>query len=177
MSQPPAKLPPYTLRDVLEEQTRDLFDATTEYSYFLTEMKASVTNEDLLEVLTKISTDNILTIEDLKEIARTLKVEPTGVKCQAMAGLLRESKETTQEYQSGAVRDAALIANAQRIAHYEIAGFGTAREFAAQMDLSEIADLFRDCLNRASANDHSLTKSATGSWLRSGINKLATEND
>ncbi len=169
------KQPPYTLRNVLEEQIRDLYDAINEYSNFLSEMRASVSNPDLIEILGAIAKDNVQIVADLEEAARLLKVEPTGVRCEAMAGLLREGKETTQEYQSGAVRDAALIANAQRIAHYEIAGFGTTKEFAKQMDLSEIVSLLDDSLDRALSNDRALTKLATGSWLRAGINAQAVE--
>ena len=177
MSESTPKQPPYSLLDVLKEQTRDLYDAEREYSAFLSDLTRAARDDNMREIISGIATDNMKNISDLEAVCELLGVEPTGVKCEAMAGLLREGKETTQEYESSAVRDAALIANAQRIAHYEIAGFGTARAFADQLDHSEIASLFKDTLARANSNDRALTKLATGSWLSAGINREAAGKD
>lgn len=87
-----------------------------------------------------------------------------------MAGLLREAEGTEREYANGSLKDAALIANAQRIAHYEIAGFGTARSYAKHLDLDEIEESFEEMAEQSGDNDKDLIKLATGSWLSSGIN-------
>ncbi len=167
--------PHFTLRDLLEEQARDLYDAETEFSSFLSELGMAANSKGLHERVTRLRSDTLKNIADLEAVCGILGVPPDGVKCEAMAGLLRESKGTAQEYYTGYVKDAALIANAQRIAHYEIAGFGTAKAFSAIMDLPEVEGLFDEMLDRAAANDKALTKLATGSWLSSGINGLAAE--
>ncbi len=104
-----------------------------------------------------------------------LGINPTGVKCQAMAGLLREAQETEEEYCNGSVKDAALIANAQRIAHYEIAGFGTASAFAKKLGLDHVSDTLTEMAEQSGAIDKKFTKIATGSWLDPGVNDAAAE--
>jgi ferritin-like metal-binding protein YciE len=71
------------------------------------------------------------------------------------------------------LQDAALIANAQRIAHYEIAGFGTAHAFAKKPDLDDVASCFKEMAEQSGDIDKKLTKIATGSWLSTGINEDA----
>jgi len=169
--------PPFTLRNILEEQSRDLYDASRKYLSFLSVMDKSIVNKDLHKEIAVIAADSSKNIADLEAVCSRLDIAPEGITCEAMAGLLREAKATTQEYESGSVKDAALIANAQRIAHYEIAGFGSAKAFAAQLKLGEIADIFGEMLKRAAASDKALTKIATGSWLSSGINSLAASGE
>ncbi len=112
-------------------------------------------------------------IATLKSVCDRLGVPPTGVKCEAMAGLLREAQGTEEEYAHGSLRDAALIANAQRIAHYEIAGFGTARAFAEKLDLDDVAKDFEEMAQQSGDIDKKFTKIATGSWLSTGLNDEA----
>ncbi|WP_411827670.1 DUF892 family protein [Luteolibacter sp. AS25] len=165
----------FTLLDLLKEQSRDLYDAETEFSAFLGKMDRAVDNSALHELMESISVKARENIADLEEICSLLDINPNGIKCEAMAGLLREAKDTTQEFESGAVKDAALIAAAQRIAHYEIAGFGTAKSIARQLKKSDIAEMFDDMLSRSSYLDKCLSKIATGSWLSKGINMQAAE--
>lgn len=168
---------PFTLSNLLQEQSRDLFDAATAYSEFLGRMIDLVEDESLTEEMRHIEANTILNIDDLTDVCEALGVPPHGIKCEAMDGLLREAKETTAEYECGAVCDAALIANAQRIAHYEIAGFGTASSFAKKSGLPKLADLYSDMAKRAGSADKALTKIAEGSWLNSGINEVAANAD
>lgn len=161
------------LRHLLEEQARDLYNAETKYSEFLTRMKLSSTDEDLAAKFEHVKEGTSKNIETLSSICGELGVPPNGVKCEAMAGLLREAQETDTEYAHGSLKDAALIANAQRIAHYEIAGFGTASAFAKRLDLDGIADKFGDMAGQSGEIDKKFTKIATGSWLSTGINEEA----
>lgn len=161
-----------SLRTLLEEQIRDLYDAETSYSNFLLRM-GDIETQELAENVKEMILHTCEHIEVIEEICRELEVPPTGVRCAAMEGLLREANETTESYESGAVRDAALIANAQRITHYEIAGFGTSKAFASKLGLTNIEKKCADMLNDAIQNDKRLTKTATGSWLTHGVNDLA----
>ncbi len=161
------------LRHLLEEQARDLYNAETKYSEFLTRMKLSSTDEDLASKFDHVKEGTTNNIETLRSICGELGVPPTGVKCEAMAGLLREAQETDTEFAHGSLKDAALIANAQRIAHYEIAGFGTARAFAKRLDLDSIASKFEEMAEQSGDIDKKFTKIATGSWLTTGVNEEA----
>jgi ferritin-like metal-binding protein YciE len=71
------------------------------------------------------------------------------------------------------VIDAALIANAQRIAHYQIAGYGTARQFAKVLGEDRVADIFGDLVRHAGNVDQRLTKVANGGWFARGVNQRA----
>ena len=110
------------LRHLLEEQARDLYNAETSYSEFLKRAQLSSTDADLAAKFVNVTEASAHNIVSLEAICKQLGVPPTGVKCEAMAGLLREANDTEAEYAHGSLKDAALIANAQRIAHYEIAG-------------------------------------------------------
>lgn len=158
------------LRHLLEEQLRDLYNAETRYSEFLTKAKVGSHDKDLVEKFKHIAEGTRENISKLAKACDQLGVPPTGVKCEAMAGLLREANETDHDYAHGSLKDAALIANAQRIAHYEIAGFGTARAYAKKLDLDDIADCLGEMAEQSGDIDKKLTKIATGSWLSTGIN-------
>jgi ferritin-like metal-binding protein YciE len=90
-----------------------------------------------------------------------------------MAGLLREGDETVNEFGSGPAKDAAIIAAAQRVEHYEIAAYGTARELAGELGLGDAKKLLNETLDEESAADALLTKIATGGLFRSGLNAEA----
>lgn len=167
----------FTLRDVLQEQARDLYDAQCELISALKEMDEGIETSDLHEFVKEILMGTMKNIADLEAVCTDLEIPPTGVKCEAMAGLLREAKGPSQEYDTGATRDAAIIAIAQRIAHYEIAGFGTARAFARKLRLDKVEELFSEMLERSCDNDTSLTKIATGSWFSGGINDKAARGE
>ncbi|WP_411827012.1 DUF892 family protein [Luteolibacter sp. AS25] len=158
------------LRHLLEEQARDLYNAETKYSEFLNKAQLSSTDEDLVSKFQHVKEGTSHNVVTLEAICNELDVPATGVKCEAMAGLLREAEETDEEYAHGSIKDAALIANAQRIAHYEIAGFGTARAFAKKLGLNSIAEKFEAMAEKSGAIDEKFTKIATGSWLSTGIN-------
>lgn len=165
----------FSLRELLIEQIRDLYDAETEFSRFLATAEEEIEHQDFAQYAEAMKLNTYENLSVIEDICADLKVPPDGVKCAAMEGLLREAKETTDEYQNGAVKDAALIANAQRITHYEIAGFGTARAIAEKLKLSQIAHRLGDMLSASIQADKELTKIATGSWLSEGVNDLAAK--
>ncbi len=164
------KTAPKNLRHLLEEQARDLYNAESRYSEFLGKIKLSTNDNDLTEKFEAVKAATLKNVETIKDLCGQLNVPPTGVKCEAMAGLLREANETNEEYVHGSLKDAALIANAQRIAHYEIAGFGTAKAFAAKLNMNNIADAFEEMADKSGDIDKAFTKIATGSWLTTGVN-------
>jgi ferritin-like metal-binding protein YciE len=93
--------------------------------------------------------------------------------CKAMRGLIAEGDEIVQATGDPVAKDAALIAAAQRVEHYEIAGYGTVRTLAKELDYGDASSLLGDTLDEESKADSLLTKIATGGMLSSGVNKEA----
>ena len=91
-----------------------------------------------------------------------------------MEGLLAEGDEVLEEHDQSEARDAALIAAAQRVEHYEIAAYGTARQLAGDCGFDGIKDLMDQTLDEESQADKLLTKIATGGMFKAGINQKAT---
>jgi len=89
--------------------------------------------------------------------------------------LIRETAHTTREQGDSATIDANLIANAQRIVHYEIAGFGTARAFARCLGRRDLAGILAELTAEAGYHDRMLTQIATGGWFGAGINEEAVK--
>jgi ferritin-like metal-binding protein YciE len=98
---------------------------------------------------------------------------PTEV-CEGMKGLIAEGEETIEMSGDPTAKDAALIAAAQRVEHYEIAAYGTARQLADDCGLEGIKDLMDQTLDEESQADKLLTKIATGGMFKAGVNQQAT---
>ncbi len=162
-----------SLKDLLIEQTRDLHNAETQYRGILPTMLESATDEELRKELSDMVELTDANISWLEHACTHLNVEPTGVTCEAMRGLIREARETVAKYGDPYVIDAALIANAQRVAHYQIAGYGTARQFAKVIGEDRVADIFGDLVRHAGNVDQRLSKVATGGWFARGVNQRA----
>jgi len=160
----------FGLKVLLKEQMRDLYDAEVHYGNLLPKLISTATSPELVIQLKAFSTQAQDNAAHLTQICSLLGVPPTGVTCEAMKGLLREAKDTTHDWGDTATIGAALIANAQRIVHYEIAGFGTGRAFASCLGEKEATQILEAMLKQAIDNDKALTQIATGGWFTSGIN-------
>lgn len=112
-------------------------------------------------------------IERLRQIFQMLEVEETGRNCHTMRDLIEECDQAISNYSSSSVKDAAIIAIAQRIAHYEMAVYGALRTFAKQLNYKEIADLLQISLDEEGRANKKLTKIAEGGFFASGVNQLA----
>ena len=166
-------MPLHTLKDLLIELTRDLYNAESQYRAILPSLVTSATDEELHKELEQISEQVGANISWLEHAATHLDITPGGVTCEAMRGLIRDTRDTLVKYGDPHVIDAALIANAQRIAHYEIAGYGTARQFAKVLGEDRLADIFADLARAASNVDQRLSKVANGGWFARGVNQRA----
>ena len=112
-------------------------------------------------------------IDRLQRIFDQLGESPEGERCEAMEGLVREGEETIQANGDTTIKDAALIAAAQRVEHYEMAGYGAAETYADELGLSDAKSLLSETLSEEKSADKKLNKIATGGWLSSGINREA----
>ena len=147
-----------TLQKALADQVRDLYSAESQLVKALPKMAKAASNESLKEAITSHLEETKTHVERLQQAAEMMGVKPGGKKCKAMEGLIEEGKEVLDEDGAGAVIDAMLIAAAQRVEHYEIAAYGSARAMAEQLGNQELADLLQSTLDEEGAADKKLTK-------------------
>jgi len=146
-----------SLRDVLNECVRDLYNAETQLVKALPRMAKAAASPELKEAFTLHLEETKRQVERLDRVCEQLGVKAKGKTCQAMKGLIEEGAEIIAEDGSPAAKDAALIGAAQKIEHYEIAGYGTARTFAATVGEEEVAALLQETLDEEGATDEKLS--------------------
>ena len=128
-----------SLDDLLVKELRDLYSAEKQLIKALPKMISAVTDPSLKAGLESHLEETRGQVSRLESIQETLGVKLTGHKCAAMEGLLKEGAELLEEESVPEVLDAAIIGACQRVEHYEIAGYGTARAFAEALGQKEIA--------------------------------------
>jgi ferritin-like metal-binding protein YciE len=152
--------PVTTLEQLYVEQLRDLYSAETQLIEALP-MMADAAHAAPLKAGFKLHWKQTKEhAKRIERILRGLKKEAGGKKCQAMAGLVREGNETIAEDAAPEIKDAALIAAAQRVEHYEIAGYGTVRSFAKLLGRKQDAATLNTTLKEEGATDKKLTAAA-----------------
>jgi ferritin-like metal-binding protein YciE len=162
-----------SLKDLFVEQLRDLYSAETQLVEALPKLAAAASHDELRQAFEHHLDETRGHVDRLREIFEQLGTTPGGVTCKAMKGLIAEGEEVVKAQGDDAVKDAALIAAAQRVEHYEIAGYGTVRTFADDLDLGDARDLLDQTLDEESTADKLLTKLATGGMLKAGLNERA----
>ena len=162
-----------SLNDVLVEQLNDLYSAEQQLVVALPKVAAAANSSELREALQDHLEQTRGHVRRLEEIFTELGVRPASQPCEGMAGLIKEGEKIVAATGAPEALDAALIAGAQRVEHYEIAAYGTARTLAAELDLDSAETLLDETLSEEAKADKLLTKIATGGLLTSGINKEA----
>jgi ferritin-like metal-binding protein YciE len=151
-----------SLDDLLADQIKDLYDAEQRLVEALPKMADAASSPDLKNAFLEHLDQTRNHVSRLEQVFSSMGVEPTRETCQAMKGLVSEGSEVIDAKGSNpAVRDAALIAAAQRVEHYEMAGYGSARTFAEQLGLADAVDLLESTLEEEEAADQKLTHLAT----------------
>jgi ferritin-like metal-binding protein YciE len=149
-----------TLHDLYVDELRDLYHAEHQLLKALPKMAKAASAPELAQAFTDHLAETEIQIERLDEIFKGLDVSPKGKTCKAMEGLLAEGKDLMAENADPSVMDAALIAAAQRVEHYEIAGYGCVRTFARLLGYEAAAGLLQTTLNQEAAADQHLTELA-----------------
>ncbi len=149
-----------TLKDLFEHQLKDLYSAENQMVDALPKMVDKASNTGLKTAFESHLAETKEQRNRIQDICRSLEIEPSGEKCKAMEGLIREVESFLEEEIADEVRDAGLIANAQRIEHYEISGYGTAVRYAKQLGHSEIADKLQQTLDQEYEADQKLNNMA-----------------
>jgi ferritin-like metal-binding protein YciE len=146
-----------TLEDLFVHELRDLHSAEKQLLKALPKMAKAAASEHLRQGFEDHLAQTEGHVERLDKILEQLGKSSRGPKCDAMEGLIEEGKKMIEEEAEDHVKDAGLIAAAQRVEHYEIAGYGTARTFARLLGHFEAEALLQQTLDEEKETDHRLT--------------------
>jgi ferritin-like metal-binding protein YciE len=149
-----------SLRQLYIDELKDLYSAETQMVKALPKMAKASSNAELRQGFEEHLRQTSEHVSRLEQIFEMLGEKPTGKKCLGMEGLIKEGSETMQESYADALMDAALIGAAQRVEHYEIAGYGTVRAFAELLGESEHVSLIEQTLQEEKQTDDKLTQLA-----------------
>jgi ferritin-like metal-binding protein YciE len=149
-----------TMEDLFLEQVEDLYDAEKRLVKALPKMAEATTSLTLRQAFESHLMETEGHVSRLENIFRTLGQDPKAHTCDAMKGLISEGEDVVSDINQSALRDAGLIAAANRVEHYEIAAYGSARTFADILGLSEAAALLEQTLQEEKKADQKLTQLA-----------------
>ncbi len=155
-----------TLKDVLVEQIKDLYSAEKQLTKALPRMAKKAKSDELRKGFEKHLAETEKQVTRLEQVATELDIKPSGVVCKAMKGLIEEGKEALSEKGKTPLIDIMLVSAAQRIEHYEISGYGTARALAQHLGFEKAAKLLDQTLAEEAAADEKLTAVTQKSLLK-----------
>ncbi len=150
-------MPLDSLHDLYVNELKDLYNAENQLLKALPKMAKAASAPELKEAFATHLEETRGQVARLETIFAELGVSPKGKKCKAMEGLIEEGKEVIEEDGDPAVIDAALIGAAQRVEHYEMAGYGCVRTFARLLGYEDAAELLQATLDEEGNTDKLLT--------------------
>jgi ferritin-like metal-binding protein YciE len=146
-----------TMQELLIDELKDLYSAEKQIVKALPKLAKAASTPELHDALISHLEETKGQVSRLDKIAELIGKKLTGKTCVGMKGVLDEGSEVLNETDEGTVRDAALIAAAQHVEHYEMAGYGSARDFADTLGLSQVAALLDETLAEEKEADRKLT--------------------
>ncbi|HET8633647.1 MAG TPA: ferritin-like domain-containing protein [Gemmatimonadales bacterium] len=146
-----------TLRALLAHELQDLYSAEQQLVEALPKMEEGATDPDLKQAIRDHLKQTRAHVDRLDNAFGALGVSASGEMCRGMQGLIEEGAKMLKEKGDAAVRDAGIISAAQRIEHYEIAGYGSARTFAQKLGENGVAELLQKTLDEEGETDERLT--------------------
>ena len=159
------------------DQLNDLYSAETQLIEALPKMAEAAATPELQQAFSQHLEQTKGHAEIVQRLLSAVGEKAGGEKCKGMEGLLKEGKEVIEKRGDHAVKDAALIAAAQRVEHYEMAGYGTARAFALQLGHNDAANRLQEILNQESDANDLLTRIATGEGGDVAVNQEAASHN
>ena len=147
-----------SLHDLFVDELKDLYNAENQLLKALPKMAKAATAPELSEAFTNHLAETEKQVEQLESVFEQLGMKPVGKTCKAMKGLIEEGKEVIEDDMEDDVRDAALIAAAQRVEHYEMAGYGCVRTYATLLGYEDAAELLQETLDEEGTADKTLTQ-------------------
>ena len=145
------------LRELLEEQLQDIYWAEKALTKAMPLLIKNVYTPELIEALSEHLEITENQVKRVEEVFKSLGMKAEAKKCLAMEGLIKESQDVMKSTEEGVVRDAGIIAAAQKVEHYEIASYGTLHSFATLLGEDEAAALLEQTLNEEKEADANLT--------------------
>ena len=145
------------LEELLVDELKDLYSAENQIIKALPRMAKAASSPELKRAFERHLEETRRQVERLNQIGEALDIRLTGKKCKGMEGLIEEGKEIMEEDLDDNAIDAGLIGAAQKVEHYEIAGYGTARTHAELLGHSKVAKLLQQTLDEEGATDKKLT--------------------
>ena len=162
-----------SLHDVFTEQLNDLRSAEQQLIDALPKLAAAASSDELRRAFENHLAETRGHLERIDDVLADNDIERTSEVCDGMKGLIREGEKIVSASGDPMAKDAALIAAAQRVEHYEIAGYGTVIALADHLDLDGAKEMLGQTLEEEADADKLLTKIATGGMFRTGVNEQA----
>jgi ferritin-like metal-binding protein YciE len=150
-----------TMQDLLIHQLRDIYSAEQQLVNALPKMQEKASTEELATAFRDHLAETENQVSRIEQIFEILGERAGGVKCKAMEGLIEEAQEILDEDGTESVIDAGIIAAAQRVEHYEVSAYGSAKAFAALLGLSEVVKLLNESQQEETTADKKLSLIAT----------------
>ena len=158
------------LMKLFEDELKDIYWAEKALTKAIPKMIKNATSEELIDALTNHLAETEEQITRVEQVFESIGKKAVAKKCEAMEGLLKEAEEIMEDCEEGAMCDAGIIAAGQKVEHYEIASYGTLRQFAETLGLSEAVELLETTLEEEKAADEKLSDVAM-----SAVNVQAAE--
>ena len=148
------------MQDLLVEELKDLYDVENRLIDKLPEMKKAATSPQLKQAIEQHVSQTQRQKQRLEQAFRSLNIDPERSTCEGIKGILMEGEILAKADGDPKVKDAAIIAAAQRVEHYEMAAYGAARTFAQHIHRDDVASLLQETLDEEGNTDHELTSLA-----------------
>ncbi|HWZ21377.1 MAG TPA: ferritin-like domain-containing protein [Cytophagaceae bacterium] len=148
------------LMKLFEDELKDIYWAEKALTKAIPKMIKNATSEELITALENHLTQTERHVSRVERVFEILGKKATAKKCEAMTGLIKEAEEIMQSCEDGSMCDAGIISAGQKMEHYEIATYGTLRQFAETLGLNDVADLLEETLSEEKAADEKLSEVA-----------------
>jgi ferritin-like metal-binding protein YciE len=162
-----------TFQELFVEELQDMHSAESQLVKALPKMAEAASTRELQSAFNMHLEQTRGHVQKLEQIFQTLGHKPGGKTCKAMEGLIEEGQEIIKERGDAKVKDAALIAAAQKVEHYEIASYGTVRTYAQELKMDDAVDILQGILDEEANANEMLTKIATGRGSKVAVNEQA----
>jgi len=148
------------LMKLFEEELKDIYWAEKALTKAIPKMIKNATSPDLIDALENHLMETEEQVKRVEQVFELTGKKAVAKKCEAMEGLIKEAGEIMEDCEEGAMRDAGIISAGQKVEHYEIASYGTLRQFAETLGLAEAVALLEETLNEEKIADEKLTEVA-----------------
>lgn len=155
-----APMPSSQLMKLFEDELKDIYWAEKALTKAIPKMIKNATAPELLDVLKTHLTETENHVVRAEAIFESIGKKAVAKKCEAMEGLIKEAGSIMESCEAGAMRDAGIISAGQKVEHYEIASYGTLRQFATTLGLTEAASLLAATLEEEKVADEQLSEVA-----------------